>query len=66
MIKEHKYFNCYTVLQIKRNNNYEYYLEKDGYGNLFYMYGTAEECFPKEENVCEYVKEAEEINFWKE
>ena len=65
MMKE-KVFGEYTVLEIKRNGIYNYYLEKQGYGDLLFMYGTEEECFPEEDGVSESIKEAEDINFWNE
>lgn len=64
MIKEKEFFIEYKVLEIKRNKAYEYYLEKIGYGNLFYLYGTMEECMPKPVEVLRYSKIANAQDFW--
>ncbi len=64
MIKETAFFNNYKVLEIKRNGMYDYYLEKIGYGNLFSLYSTLEECFPAHVDVLKYIKTAESKEFW--
>lgn len=64
MIKEITYFSQYKVLEIKRNAVYSYYLEKIGYGNLFYLYGTMEECMPTIDMVLKFIHNANEQDFW--
>ena len=64
-MKEQRFFDDYTVLEIKRNGIYSYYLEKDGFGDLLFMYGTEEEAFPCEDVVSEYIDE-NAADFWGE
>lgn len=64
MIKEITYFYKYKVLEIKRCGEYCYYLEKIGYGNLFYLYSTLEECMPTIDMVLNFIHNANEQDFW--
>ena len=62
---EKRFFNDYSVLEIERNGIYEYYLSHKDYGNLYFMYGTEEKCFPTPTMVSEHIKIANTLAFWK-
>lgn len=62
-MKETKFFLKYSAIRLKRNGLFEYYLSKDGYGDLLYMYGTETECEPTAEMVEQYAKTSD---LWKD
>ena len=55
MIKEKEFFEEYKVVELNRNGIYEYYLEKDHYAHLFFIYA-----------VDEPIKISEDSGFWGE
>lgn len=63
-MKEQKFEFMYSVIELKRNGIYEYYLSKDNHGDLFYMYGTPKRCEPIAEMVEEYAAQAINEHFW--
>lgn len=36
-MREEKFFNDYSVLELERNGIYEYYLSHKDYGNLYFI-----------------------------
>ena len=62
-MREERFFNRFSVLEIERNGIYEYYLSKKDCANLYFMYGTEEKCFPSQTTVLEYIKFANTV-FW--
>lgn len=65
-MRETKFFLKYSVIRLKRNGIFEYYLSKDGYGDLLFMYGTETECDPPPEMVLQYIQTAIADEFWKD
>lgn len=63
-MKEKQFFLKYSVIELKRNVLYEYYLSKKGYGDLMYLYRTKEECFPTQDTVLQYIQTANKTKFW--
>lgn len=63
-MREERFFNDYSVLEIERNGIYEYYLSKKDYGNLYFMYSTNGKCFPTQTKVLEHIKTANTLAFW--
>jgi hypothetical protein len=49
---------------IYKNETYEYYLEKVGYGNLLFAFATKEKIEPNKEYIEEYISIAQKTNFW--
>lgn len=58
--------NSYTLITIVRPNIVEYYLEKLGYGHLFYVVGTQNEIRLADEYIQHCINIAEETKFWGE
>ena len=63
-MKEKTFFHHYSVLEIERNGLYEYYLSKQGYGNLYFMYGVEKENFPTPVEVLKNIQIANRCGFW--
>lgn len=63
-MKEQKFEFKYSIIELKRNGFYEYYLSKEKYGDLFFMYGTKKRCEPTAEAVETYAAQAITENFW--
>lgn len=63
-MREERFFKDYSVLEIERNDMYEYYLSKKDYGNLYFMYSTEEKCLPTLTTVLEHIKSANTLAFW--
>lgn len=63
-MREERFFNHYSVLELERNGIYEYYLSHKDYENLYFMYGTKEKCYPTPVTVLSHIKVALKINFW--
>lgn len=63
-MKEQKFEFKYSVIELKRNGIYEYYLSKENYGDLLFMYGTQKRCEPTAETVEEYAAHATTSKFW--
>ena len=68
-------FEGYSVIVLHRNDMYEYYLSKDGYGNLYFLLGIQESDITYEyddENadyflaLDEQIPLIEEEGFWRE
>ena len=58
--------DLYNLIIIERKNIFEYFLEKENYGNLFYMFGLTEKLDLQTELIMEYIEIAEEQKFWGE
>ena len=57
--------NKYNIITLERVKAYEYYLEKKGYGNLFFMFGISSEMLMLDsEYINKYIEIAEKQNFW--
>ena len=65
-MKEQKFEFSYSVIELKRNGYYEYYLSKENHGDLFFMYGTLKRCDPTAEMVEEFAAHAITKKFWGE
>lgn len=59
-----KYNRNYNVIIIYKNNLLEYYLEKKGYGDLFYMFGAYDNFEIIPEIVEDHILVAKKRNFW--
>ena len=65
-MKEIKFNEKYNIIQLKRKNIYEWYIEKIGYGSLFYMIGCENNVKPKNNYIADMIKIAENNKFWGE
>jgi hypothetical protein len=65
-MKEKTFLTHYSVIELKRNGLFEYYLSKQNFGDLMFMYSTENECFPSVDYVLPYVKQSISQKFWKE
>ena len=59
-----KFDEEYNIIMIYKNETYEYYLEKIGYGNLFLIFCTKEDIVLNNGYVYEYIEMANNENFW--
>jgi hypothetical protein len=57
------YFDNYSVIILDRNGMHEYYLAKNGYGDLYYILGSVEE-IDIATIVDDYIDAAENECFW--
>ncbi len=64
-MNEKKFFLKYSVIELKRNGLFEYYLSKQDFGDLIYMYSTKDKCFPNPATVLKYIQTANATKFWK-
>lgn len=56
----------YNSIKIERKDFVEYFIEKVGYANLYYICGTAKEHDVDNNYLKSFIDVAEEINFWGE
>lgn len=54
----------YTLITIERQEATEYYIEKNGYGHLFYVCGTEKTIELEQDYINSYIQLAEMMNFW--
>lgn len=63
---KYKFNKDYNIIIIKDDGIFDYYLQKNGYGNLFYMFGLTEKVHPStlHESYLEHIEIAEDDEFW--
>lgn len=66
MIKTIKHNTKYNLIRLERNGLFEFYIEKIGYGHLFYVCGVERNIILSRDYVTQHIEFAEEENFWKE
>lgn len=63
-MKEKQYFIMYSVIELKRNDLYEYYLSNYGCADLMFLYGTKGSFWPTQDIVLQYIQIAKDRKFW--
>lgn len=63
----YKFSKYYNIIVLKQNKIYNYYIKKQGYGDLLFIFGLSEKIKPsdfEESYIIKYIIDAENRNFW--